>query len=213
MIGESYSHVLAWNSDDYSESDLSGELMNFRLVYEGQLKATSQGKTRAAEKHEIRRALHPQLKELWAQHSVLRSNALGAVEKTLGHDYNRCGHRFVPVVLKRLSLVCYLDILILRREEPGNLIRNGGDLDNRLKTLFDGLRIPDDCSEIGEPSDDEKPYLYCLLESDAQIVGFNITTDRLLKPLRDGQKTDDVVVIIRARIRSTQGNIPGFPLA
>jgi hypothetical protein len=42
-------------------SACKGSDMEFRLVYEGPLKANG----RVAHKHEIRKVLHPQLKELW----------------------------------------------------------------------------------------------------------------------------------------------------
>jgi hypothetical protein len=40
------------------------------------------------------------------------------------------------------------------------LIHSGGDIDNRLKVLFDALRIPTDCSELAGviKEADEDPY-------------------------------------------------------
>jgi hypothetical protein len=50
---------------------------------------------------------------------------------------------FVPLIRHSLYTACALDILFLRHEEPFALMKQGGDLDGRLKTLFDGLRMPD----------------------------------------------------------------------
>ena len=47
-----------------------------------------------------------------------------------------------PLVRKKLGLACALDILFLRQEEPGQLVLQSGDIDGRIKTLFDALRIP-----------------------------------------------------------------------
>ena len=47
-----------------------------------------------------------------------------------------CGERqFLPLVRERTALTCGLRIMFLRKENPGRVYQ-GGDLDNRLKTLF-----------------------------------------------------------------------------
>jgi hypothetical protein len=64
-----------------------------------------------------------------------------------------------------LSLACGLDILFLRRDMPGvPLIHSGGDIDNRLKTLFDALKIPESCAEIENYTKeaDEDPFFVLL---------------------------------------------------
>src|SRR5665213_757384 len=62
----------------------------------------------------------------------------------IANDYARCGFRFVPLVRKKNGFTYGLDILFLRRGHPGELIVSG-DLDNRLKTLIDGLKVPREC--------------------------------------------------------------------
>lgn len=66
----------------------------------------------------------------------------------LAESYERAGQPFIPLVTEELGLRCKLDILFLRPENPGSLFVRG-DLDNRLKTLFDGLRIANDKQELG----------------------------------------------------------------
>jgi hypothetical protein len=51
-------------------------------------------------------------------------------------------------VCSQLRLVARLSIVMLRPEPPGSIITAGGDIDNRLKTLFDALRMPKVISEI-----------------------------------------------------------------
>jgi len=59
--------------------------------------------------------------------------------------------------------------LTVRRENPGDLIPcdlilQGGNIDNRIKTLLDALRIPNDCNEIDSaPEEGEDPF-FCLLQ-------------------------------------------------
>ena len=86
---------------------------------------------------------------------------------------------FIPLVRDSLNLACELDIQFLRHEDPGSLVFQGGDLDGRIKTLFDALRMP---SEI-EAKNGETPTanpLYCVLQSDTLISDFSVKTGRLL---------------------------------
>ncbi len=86
---------------------------------------------------------------------------------------------FIPLIRHSLNLSCAIDILFLRHEEPFSLMKQGGDLDGRLKTLFDGLRMPDPNNiYIGaDPIDDP---LYVVLEDDALISDFSVRSGKLL---------------------------------
>ena len=44
------------------------------------------------------------------------------------------GRSYIPLIRSSLDLNCHLDILFLRQEDPGALILQGGDVDNRIKT-------------------------------------------------------------------------------
>lgn len=89
------------------------------------------------------------------------------------------GVGYIPAVRRSLHLVCELDILFLRREEPGSLVFQGGDLDNRIKCLFDALRVPSADEAKKAPTTTDDP-LYCLLEQDTLISDFSVKTGRLL---------------------------------
>jgi hypothetical protein len=116
-------------------------------------------------------------------------------------DYQRCNGRFVPLVRKNNGFTCSLDILFLRRDGPYSLVANGGDIDNRLKVLLDGLRMPQQDSELGSYSidADENPF-FCLLEDDSLITSIQVTTDRLISPLLDKDHVHDVHLIIHATV-------------
>jgi hypothetical protein len=98
-----------------------------------------------------------------------------------------------------------LDILFLRAEGK-NYILQGGDIDGRLKTLFDALRIPRDANELparAEPEPDENP-LFCLLENDDLISEVRVNTDRLLSlPLKKVIGKHDVYLQIAVRLNTT----------
>ncbi len=118
----------------------------------------------------------------------------------------RGGRTFFPLVRQSFALSCALNILFLRKEEPGRVVYQGGDLDNRLKNLFDALAVPREeqirDSTLGDP-------IYCLLEDDALIMHCNIKTQRLLsKP--DASK-HDVHLVVEVDVRVTQPRTYNIP--
>jgi hypothetical protein len=85
-----------------------------------------------------------------------------------------------PIVRQSLGLACALDITFLRQEEPGNLVLQGGDIDGRIKTLFDALRMPSKEEEKASRTQQTADPMQCLMESDALISDLSIKTGRLL---------------------------------
>lgn len=90
------------------------------------------------------------------------------------------GKTYHPLVRRSLDLNCSVNIHFLRQEDPGSLVLQGGDLDGRIKTLFDALRVPDADVEAKYPQAQDSTY--CLLESDTLISGFEVASGRLLTP-------------------------------
>jgi len=88
--------------------------------------------------------------------------------------------RFVSLVRDAMSMVCELEILFLRKEPKGHLINRSGDLDNRIKVLFDGLRVPLSESELPPAAELPDPF-FCLLEDDRLITRVSVTSERLLE--------------------------------
>ncbi len=188
--------------------------MKFTLVYEGEL--LSDRNDRAPHKHSIRKQFHPQLKMLW-QHKLshwLNSNQVSGYRRRweagppkieqIGSHFQVGGFHFVPLVAEHLLVACSLEILFLRRGVGLGRIIQGGDIDNRLKTLFDGLRIPKELKEIGGVpiEDDEKPF-FCLLQDDALITEVKVRADTLLTPQLSG-RADDVKLIIGVTVTPLQ---------
>jgi hypothetical protein len=173
--------------------------MEFRLFYRGPLKSNG-GPT---EKQTIRRQFHPQLKKLWAQEPLAGSEVY--LDENSDHThliYPLSNFKFACLVSERHKTYAELDILFLRPEPSGQIIKTGGDIDNRLKTLFDGLRRPIDANEIPNgdiPKSDETPF-HCLLSDDALITKITVATDQLL----DTDSHDEVVLIIHVRIKSRE---------
>jgi len=187
--------------------------MQFRLIYQGKLPAAG-GSSRNKEKHAIRQVLHKQLAQLWKCQPILSryliediTNKRSGVEM-MADKFERCGFRFLPLMHDYFgSLACALDILFLRRDQPGDLIKYGGDIDNRIKVFFDALRMPQEDQELDgqKPGEDENPF-FCLLQDDRQITEVNITTDRLLTPQTTGEYINDVHLIIHVKTLSLDGD-------
>ena len=181
--------------------------MRFRLHYRGPLR--SNGKPR--DKQALRRKLSPQLKELWNQAPLAdqRDEFLNpcyelSVIKKMG-DWN-----FASVVNSRNYLVADLDITMLRPEEPGSVITQGGDIDNRLKTLLDALSIPrrDQILADDAPGADDDPF-HCLLEDDNLITSIRVTVDRLL----DSSDKEEVLIVMGVNVSCTRATLENLGLS
>jgi hypothetical protein len=200
--------------------------MRFRLVFQGPLPGSGNS-SKPADVRDIRDKFHPQLKFLWESHTALKRLKQNSIVSTHPgrdlalsdspyqepRDLNRFPMRdyetdlcspireneksYIPLVRKSLSLNCHLNILFLRKEDPGALVLQGGDIDNRLKTLFDALRKPEMEVAVNYPQQNDP--LYCLLESDTLISGFDVDTDRLLVP--ETGRNNEVHLIIEVVIR------------
>lgn len=189
------------------------KLMEFHLVYSGDLlRSAGNSNRRTWEKHSIRRNLHTQLKTLWETHPALKYYGKKTVEidenevhlqppkpflEHLAHRHEKSGMGFIPLMTEANGLVCALDVLLLRPEGPGSIMDSAGDIDNRIKTLIDALRVPSDETEIRRKvCDDPDPNpMYCLLQDDKLITSLRVKTDRLLFP--EGKGEHEAMLIIR----------------
>lgn len=198
--------------------------MEFRLTYDGLLLGANSKTPRAKHKQEIREHFHPQLKQFWGKHPFLKSlkenehlsnkesYLLGYEQGTTGvkplpgptwlerhsENFKRADVRFAPLISDEMEMMCSLDILFLRPGPPGALV-NGGDLDNRLKTLFDALRMPVSRDELAGFSmrDGFDPF-FVLLEDDRLITKISVETDLLLSPSSDNDNECRLVIKVNA---------------
>ena len=97
----------------------------------------------------------------------------------------------------------------MRKGEIGSLVSQDGDIDNRIKTLFDGLRMPSS-DEMRSESLDDDPF-YCLLENDSLITDFAVHTDRLLTKPEGSVNEVSLVIEVSVKImRAGMFNMPFF---
>ena len=182
--------------------------MEFRLIYDGPLKASAG----TDDKHGLRKAFHEQFKVLWKQAPLSDNQDLledppkkNGISIITGFN----GYKFAPLVCEKLHLICELDITLLRPEAPGSVVTQGGDIDNRLKTLFDSLRMPKNQNELPSKisAEDLDAPFFCLLEDDNLITKVSVSTDRLL---RQNPGQNDVLMVIHVTTKAVKtiwGNI------
>lgn len=169
----------------------------------------------AMHKQKIRKKFHGQLKQLWQTSEFLKKATVNKnlvhmapgqippmvgvgfldvgpqpttpLAAYIGSNFQRDGYRFVPLVCEDFSLLCSLDILFLRRDFPIGVI-SAGDLDNRVKTLIDTLRMPKGANELKgyeTPAQGEDPF-FCLLEDDDLVTSLSVESGMLLDPPIEG---------------------------
>lgn len=183
--------------------------MQFTLTYRGPLKSNAKAK----DKHILRRHFHSQLKHLWTAYPMKEYREW--LEEP-GEDKNKIsvlrpkhGFVFAPLVCRMSHAVVELDIKLLWPHDPGTIISSGGDIDNRLKTLFDSLKYPSEPNSVPpglQPEDGESPF-FCLLEDDSLIVRVNVDSDRLLEDA--GQS--DVSLFIKVTTRNLGNTWDALP--
>ncbi len=152
-----YPLVLYHEAREYEELDLGEPIMDFRLTYQGPLLAERDDPKRRIHKHAVRKVFHTQLKELWHTHPDLKHRLTDRVRMhdditqqifegtrldILAQRHARYGVNWAPLVNAEVfATACSLNVLFLRPEAKGGIVQTG-DLDNRIKLLFDALAIP-----------------------------------------------------------------------
>ena len=182
--------------------------MQFTLIYRGRLPANGDARS----KQVIRRQLHPQIKHLFT-YPPLNGRVTTMLDEVQNQRPNIIEHldgfRFAPIITTRYDLVASIEVLFLRPEPPGRLITQGGDIDNRLKTLFDALRmprVPDEIPNGDVPLEGENPF-FCLLQDDALITEINVKTDVLLEPNALSSEAHLFIRVRTTTVETTKNNI------
>jgi hypothetical protein len=191
--------------------------VEFYVQYEGRLPSqnSKDKENRRVETHRIRRHFHSQLLRLWND----RFSALTNLPPRGTPGINEHRRRFLedksasvrdteflvfPIVTKAEHLVCALDITLYRHDKPGSFVGPSGDLDNRLKVLFDAMTIPNASQLDGlAPEQGERP-LFCLLEDDALIVDLRIKAVQLWTTVDSNEEKRDFKVAVNVKVSSTE---------
>jgi hypothetical protein len=184
--------------------------MRFTLHYSGPLK-TSSG---TEEKHRLRRAFHPQLVELWKHEPLKHEEHLykppepRPVWQTYDSRRPYGAFTFVPLVTEQMKLAAGLTITMLRPGRRGQLVLAGGDIDNRLKILFDALTMPQQPNSLpagAQPGASEDPF-FVVLEDDALITTVTVDTQQLLSATVDPSHVELFIGVQVTAVVLTGGN-------
>jgi hypothetical protein len=166
--------------------------MRVHLFYDGPLPSGVRDTDRGqAIKHDMRKRFSSALRRRWTQQNptLMDFYTRGLPELTFSEN-KFCGddpakpffrvltngYFFIPLITRRNRLLCELVVTIHRREGAFSPV-TGGDLDNRIKTLFDALRMPRRLAEIpGHLAGDGTSEMFCLLEDDSLISRLCVNT-------------------------------------
>ena len=92
-----------------------------------------------------------------------------------------------------------MNVLFLRQEQPGSLMKKAGDLDNRIKTLLDALQVPP-ADHAGDVDEIEDGLNYRLYEDDTLVRGISIDSERLLLPETDFPNEVHLIIEVEVHI-------------
>jgi len=164
--------------------------MRFTLKYSGtDLLSAGNANRRKREKQILRQHCHKQLVRIWDDDNVLRHVERRSLQRPIkikdrygfprplkvrhgrppiwGFLFRELIHgaAFIPLITGPMEASCHLALRVGRPAVPGGIVFGGGDLDGRLKTLFDALSVPKDAGAIDAKDVTQGEYI-CLLSDD-----------------------------------------------
>jgi hypothetical protein len=147
------------------------------------LKTQVDSNDNAEGKHVIRQKFHKQLKLLW---DLPPWKTKGSWKMPIAGNalyINKSGKHFICLATKEMDMYVELDIKFY---VPTNT--SFKDIDNKLKTICDALRLPQrDFIEKWSQEDYENPF-FCLLEDDELIYKISAETDYVLDLVNTDEK-------------------------
>lgn len=171
--------------------------MEFAVTFDGVLPTT---RANREIKHHLRLSLHLQMKALFEAKGLAGPPEFRTLEP--GHSHSMVhevrGKRFVSLVCANNGLFAELNVTMLRPDPTNNLIVEG-DIDNRLKVLFDVLSVPrkEQLPTDWTPTSDQEP-VYCLLEDDQRITRVSLQTHQWF----DAPAEDRVRLFVKVNVKS-----------
>ncbi len=188
--------------------------MRFVLTYHGPLPPSGNRSAHVGLGHDIRCAFAAQLRELMALPPLANARFWDG-SKSLDLRESVDGWWFAPIVHPKLHALAELDVLLLRPGPPGKVVQ-GGDIDNRLKTLLDALRRPrasNQLPQVPNPTTPEEP-MPVLLDDDSLVTRVSVEAERRLGRALDGTPSaGNVDVVIRVLTRTTESTWAGIALS
>jgi hypothetical protein len=165
--------------------------VKFSLTYDGELLSATDKHSRVQNKNKIRFDLAEQLWPVYCQANFSRFQLDDQTIVDAGCGFHDIA--FAPILTRKMNASCSLAIKFMRNEHPGQIVHEG-DMDNRLKTLFDALRLPGNDDEVlldlvppryrkVAPDAPTPDVCICLLEDDSLITDLSVATVVIMTPL------------------------------
>jgi len=146
----------------------------------------------------------PMMASVVGGEAIFDMNDLGPGEIIdLCEPIEKFGAWFRPLVRESYALHSGLKVGFLRKEPPGKVYQ-GGDIDGRIKTLVDALAMPRHAEQVLEKNTQATP-IFCLLEDDTLVSGFEIESERLLGDQNNA--VDYVRLTIEVDVRVRQATV------
>jgi hypothetical protein len=109
-------------------------------------------------------------------------------------------------------MIAELDILLMHPEIVGV---PHSDIDNRVKTILDGLRCPQNEHEIGQNTPRDIGPIYTLLDDDHLVTKLTVNTSHLLTnemfSCNAPTSPESVFMVIDVNVRVTEGTLENLP--
>jgi hypothetical protein len=152
---------------------------------------------------------------LWAERPALTKGSVGGAEEIqvgfggddrdeqIARRFQKHGYRFVPLVTRALDVSCHNGLLYLRPGAAGGIIRRQ-DIDNRIKTLFDGLKMPGDAQDLGaytSPAAGRTTPSSAFVEDDSLITSLSVKPTCFWKTTGSEPAADEARLLIHVIIR------------
>jgi hypothetical protein len=79
-------------------------------------------------------------------------------------------------------------------------VYQGGDIDGRIKTIVDALTMPRHAEQVLEKTSKSEP-IYCLMEDDSLVSGFQVESERLLGDHINSTDYAKLLIEVDVRVR------------
>lgn len=198
--------------------------MKFTLIYQAPIPPANKA-TQVEEKHRLREMTNRQLRNLsqlapLKYYQFLEEPSRPGIVRPFTHEpdplvddpntvpevvTNVGRFRFAALICQSMGLCAELDIVFYVFGKSSGSLRRDGDLDNRAKTLLDGLSIPKKNQIKGwEPKHGSEDPLFVLLQDDSLVTKLSVSQEPWLEA---PQNKDDVLAVVSVTVRAHIGTI------
>lgn len=147
--------------------------MEYLIIYHGNLPSNGS----KDDKGKIREILNDQIKKIWDTDQYKNLMKSRQSNKKVKDMYVSVADiNYLPMISSKIKLYCHIKIEYFSNRSPSEIFTDG-DLDNKLKTLFDGLRAI--TSKQEKTYEKENQLYYTVLEDDNLVKGLTIETHQI----------------------------------